>query len=538
MKTFTLFIGILLATALSSYGANQDINGTASAVNSSLNIFTTKSTNDIAVKWIAEYNKLLSGEQISVIESNTEMPASEGISIVNEEAATGAQWKMLLGRNAMVPVINKNNPLISELNHSGVPAVKLMQILENPIDQNWGALINKSDVALKIYIATEADGSSETGLTSAEMIKKVQQDIYALGFCNLSDVLLPDASALIDNIMILPIDKNNNGRLESFENIYSSIEDFMRGVWIGKYPKQLTNSIYAVSSARPSDEAALGFLSWAITDGQNVLNASGYIVLTSHQSQVGLQSIADPVTTVEAAEQSTTSFNWVLILGGIIVLGLCIMIIYSIIKMFIKVPKSDAEAIVLKSLNRESIQAPEGLYYGKSHTWSFMEKDGTVKVGIDDFLQKVTGPMTKIKMKESGEAIRKGEKMLSINHNGKQLDIYAPVSGIIKEQNTVLNNNPSLVNNSPCSDGWIYTIIPKNWTREIEFMLFGHDYKEWLSDELSRLKDFLAHSIKTNTAAYQHIILQDGGELTENVLADLDPKVWDDFQTKFLDISK
>ena len=43
-----------------------------------------------------------------------------------------------------------------------------------------------------------------------------------------------------------------------------------------------------------------------------------------------------------------------------------------------------------------------------------MEKDGVVKVGIDDFLQHITGTLTKIKMKEPGEKVRKGEKILSI----------------------------------------------------------------------------------------------------------------------------
>jgi hypothetical protein len=37
---------------------------------------------------------------------------------------------------------------------------------------------------------------------------------------------------------------------------------------------------------------------------------------------------------------------------------------------------------------------------------------------------------------------------------------------------------------------------------------------------------------------YQHIVLQDGGELKDNVLSDLGPEVWEDFQTRFIDTSK
>ncbi len=35
-----------------------------------------------------------------------------------------------------------------------------------------------------------------------------------------------------------------------------------------------------------------------------------------------------------------------------------------------------------------------------------------------------------------------------------------------------------------------------------------------------------------------NVILQDGGQLTDNVLADLGPEVWEDFQTNFIDKSK
>jgi hypothetical protein len=94
------------------------------------------------------------------------------------------------------------------------------------------------------------------------------------------------------------------------------------------------------------------------------------------------------------------------------------------------------------------------------------------------------------------------------------------------------------MNSSPFTDGWVYLIEPKNWLREIQFLSMGENYQEWLQAEFTRLKDFFAASVRSNTAVYAHIILQDGGELTDNVLADLEPEVWEDFQTKFIDTSK
>ncbi|MDO9613171.1 MAG: hypothetical protein Q7J86_01430, partial [Bacteroidota bacterium] len=113
-----------------------------------------------------------------------------------------------------------------------------------------------------------------------------------------------------------------------------------------------------------------------------------------------------------------------------------------------------------------------------------------------------------------------------------------PISGIIIEQNQKLISDTSMINSSPFSKGWVYLIEPKNWLREIQFMIMGENYREWLHNEFTRLKDFFAASARINSEAYAHITLQDGGELTDNVLTDLEPEVWEDFQTKFIDTSK
>jgi glycine cleavage system H lipoate-binding protein len=167
-----------------------------------------------------------------------------------------------------------------------------------------------------------------------------------------------------------------------------------------------------------------------------------------------------------------------------------------------------------------------------------MEKDGMVTIGIDDFLQHITGLLTKVKMKSPGERIRRGEKILTINRNGKQLEIFSPITGTIKKQNSVLETDSAKLNTSPYTDGWVYSVEPINWLREIQLMFTADKYREWLRNEFSRLKDFFATTLKSNDAVYAHVVLQDGGELTDNVLADLGPEVWEEFQEKFINTSK
>jgi glycine cleavage system H lipoate-binding protein len=187
-------------------------------------------------------------------------------------------------------------------------------------------------------------------------------------------------------------------------------------------------------------------------------------------------------------------------------------------------------------LNEDSVDSSPGLYYDKTHTWAFLDNDGLVKVGIDDFLQHITGPLSRVKMKMPGERIRKGKQAVSIIQDGKQLDICAPVSGIIKEQNKILSTNTSIINSSPYTDGWIYKIEPTNWLKEVQFLIMEKTYKEWLKAEIQRLKEFLTDALRPGNFEYAHV-LQDGGEITDRILEDLGPEAWEDFQTNFIDVS-
>jgi len=193
---------------------------------------------------------------------------------------------------------------------------------------------------------------------------------------------------------------------------------------------------------------------------------------------------------------------------------------------------------ITPALNENSVLAPAGFYYDKTHTWAFMEQDGMVKIGIDDFLKHVVGSITQLKMKPTGEKVRKGENILTVIRDGKQLKLYSPVSGFIRKQNESLIKTTSTINSAAFTKGWVYQIEPTNWAREVHFMFMIDKYREWLKDEFSRLKDFVANSANSNQLVYQHIVLQDGGELKDEVLSDFGPEVWEDFQTHFIDTSK
>jgi glycine cleavage system H lipoate-binding protein len=247
--------------------------------------------------------------------------------------------------------------------------------------------------------------------------------------------------------------------------------------------------------------------------------------------------LSNPVPPSDSGKKSPLMpLSWLLSLGAIIVILLFVVLFNFKRNNQSSIDSEDIE--ITPALNENSILAPRGLYYDKTHTWAYMEQDGLVKIGVDDFLKHITGQLTQLKMKSPGEKVRKGEIILSVIRNGKQLNLYSPVSGFIRKQNAFLIDTPSKINILPYTDGWVYQIEPTNWIREVRFLFMFDNYREWLEDEFARLKDFLALSANTNQVVYEHVVLQDGGELKDNILSDLGPEVWEEFQTRFIDTSK
>jgi glycine cleavage system H lipoate-binding protein len=252
------------------------------------------------------------------------------------------------------------------------------------------------------------------------------------------------------------------------------------------------------------------------------------------------QSKLDKFNTISIVPPSNETYSFpklaVIILSAIVILSLLIsaIIYYRRNK---KISAPHAGPVLHVVFNENSVIAPRCLYFDKTHTWAFMEKNGLVRIGIDDFIQHVMGPVTRVEMKMPGEKIKKGDIVVSLVQKCKQLNIYAPVSGTIKEQNSALLSDSTGINSSPYSEGWIYMIEPSNWLREIQFFDMADKYRKWLLNEFSRLKDFLATSLKIDKIEYENAILQDG-VLQRQYSGGSRPEVWEDFQTNFLDNNK
>ncbi len=556
-----LTITLLLLSCINTI--SKATSGDTNSSSGSINVTASPEFYDLTMKWANEYCRLNPTQKINVSKASennvSEMIGSGQIGFISEELYQKlndhSAWRMVVGRDVIVPVMNAKNPLLNEICLKGITINELVKIITNPENGNWGNLIGGGQKAA-IHFYTTNDQSTQSvlrnfqssnhpintgiqSLTSAEMISAIQKDPNAFGFCNLTQITDPDNKNLIEGLKFVPIDKNGNGKIDYMEDIYANVESFTRGVWIGKYPKALSSNIYSVSSTNPDDATEVAFLKWVLTDGQSYLNENGYSDLVYNERLAQLAKFGQPEFYATIPVERTSSFLSVLllILFFIVMTGVVVELVFRRIRKRDEA-KQEISSVSMGVFNEESVIIPKGLYFGRTHSWAFMKKNGSVRIGIDDFLQHITGTITRVELKATGEAVKKGELLLSIIRKGKLLNIYSPISGTITEVNENLETNSSLLNSSPYSDGWVYMIEPTNWGLEIQYLLIAEKYKEALKDEFLRLKDFFSILVKANSHDFAYVTMQDGGELLDNPLAELGPNVWDDFQTKFIDTSK
>jgi len=199
----------------------------------------------------------------------------------------------------------------------------------------------------------------------------------------------------------------------------------------------------------------------------------------------------------------------------------------------VKLTKEIRKAINFLSVN--ILKIPQGVFYSNNHMWTHLEKSGNASVGLDDLLLHITGEVQIKYLKNADETVKKGDLLAEIHHEDRHLKLYSPISGKIIFTNPLLFEQPELINEEPFDGGWICKIKPSNWQTETISYHLADDATDWTKNEIDKLKDFLALRTEKYSPEASMVIMQDGGELTDNLLSAMPAEIWVDFQREFMD---
>jgi glycine cleavage system H protein len=96
-------------------------------------------------------------------------------------------------------------------------------------------------------------------------------------------------------------------------------------------------------------------------------------------------------------------------------------------------------------------------YYTSDHEWLAIE-DTVATLGITDHAQDALGEIVFVESPDIGAACIKGEAIAVVESVKAASDIYAPINGEVIEVNTLLEDSPEMVNESPETEGWFIKI--------------------------------------------------------------------------------
>jgi glycine cleavage system H lipoate-binding protein len=172
---------------------------------------------------------------------------------------------------------------------------------------------------------------------------------------------------------------------------------------------------------------------------------------------------------------------------------------------------------------------PQGIALATNHTWVKQNTDGSVTIGLDEFMSRLIGSVERLTLPLAGEALVPATSRLALATNGRTLQLAAPVHGNVLETNLDVLRNPSLMRQDPYGKGWLLRVSSKNRTAAMGGSYMVQRPGEWLNEQFSLVRDFLAQNSRTEMA----LVLQEGGEPVEGILQQFDQKTWKEFGAKF-----
>ena len=122
----------------------------------------------------------------------------------------------------------------------------------------------------------------------------------------------------------------------------------------------------------------------------------------------------------------------------------------------------------------------EGLYYSESHEYVRVEGEYGY-VGITDYAQNALGTVVYVDMPEVDDDVEAGSDFGAVESVKAASDLISPVSGVVVEVNSELEDTPELVNSDAFAN-WIIKVKIADMT-ELDNLMNAQAYAELCEKE-------------------------------------------------------
>ncbi|UCE49568.1 MAG: PstS family phosphate ABC transporter substrate-binding protein [Phycisphaerales bacterium] len=272
----------------------------------------------MVVKWAEEFQKLHPDIRIDVAAGGAGKGMADCLAQVVDigmvsrdiypaEIEKGAWW-VSVTKDAVVPTMNRSNPVSKELLTKGVKRETFVDIWITGKIKTWGqAAETEANDSIHVYTRSDACGAAKTwaqllGAKQEDLLgvgvygdpglaEAVKRDILGIGFNNINYAYDARSQKQVDQVRIVPIDLNGNGVIDTDEDFYSMRDEIVEAIAAGKYPSPPARLLHLVSQGKPQRKIVREFIQWILTDGQRYVPESGYISLTKERIHEELKKL-------------------------------------------------------------------------------------------------------------------------------------------------------------------------------------------------------------------------------------------------------
>ncbi len=314
MKTYKLSIVAILILVLANVNttkvAAQDLKG-------NISISGAFALYPITVKWAEEFKKTHPNVKIDIQAGGAGKGITDVLSKVTDiglvsrdlnpaEFKKGA-YAVAVTKDAVIPTLSATSPFRKVLYERGVKKEAFNNIFITGKYKTWNSLGFKSQAPIHVYTRSDAAGAAETwakyfGKKQEDLqgvavfgdpglAQAVKRDPSGIGYNNIVYIYDMKTNKATNGVVPVPIDLNNNGKLDPDENFYNDIDQLIAAIVAGKYPSPPARDLYFVTVGKPNNPILKAFIKYILTDGQKFVSEAGYIKFSKDKLSKELEKV-------------------------------------------------------------------------------------------------------------------------------------------------------------------------------------------------------------------------------------------------------
>ncbi len=315
MKTYKL--SSIVAAAILLFANASTTKVAAQELKGNISISGAFALYPITVKWAEEFKKIHPGVKIDIQAGGAGKGITDVLSKVTDiglvsrdlNAAEYKKGAFAVGvtKDAVIPTISAASPFRKVLYEKGVRKDAFNNIFITGKYKTWSALGIKSEAPIHVYTRSDASGAAETwakyfGKKQEDLLgvavfgdpglaQAVKRDPSGIGYNNIVYIYDTKTNKATNGVVPVPIDLNNNGKLDPEENFYGDVDQLIAAIVAGKYPSPPARDLYYVTVGKPKNPIVKEFIKYILTNGQQFVTEAGYIKFSKEHLNKELEKV-------------------------------------------------------------------------------------------------------------------------------------------------------------------------------------------------------------------------------------------------------